>query len=97
MFEPVAALAGQFDFDRCLLRCEQDTVGEMSAPFGAGREALGERTLAPPLPEPELVLDEQANVGNGLDVADEAVVGLPGAEARVGDARAAAGEPDEWR
>ena len=49
------------------------------------------------MPEPELVLEEQADVGDGLDVADEAVVGLPGAEARAGDCRAAARQPDERR
>ena len=40
---------------------------------------------------------EKADVGDGLDVPDEAVVRLPGAEAGPGDARAAAGQPDKRR
>lgn len=97
LLEPAAALAGQLDLDRGLLRCVQDAVGEVRAPFGAGREALGERTLALPATEPELLFEEEANVGDGLDVLDEAVVGLPGADAAAGDARAAARKPDKRR
>jgi len=97
LFEPLAALAGEFDLDRRLLRSKQETVGEVSAPLGTGREPLGERPLALPPAEPELVLDEQADVGDSLDVPDEAVVGLPRAEAGAGDSRPAAREPDERR
>jgi len=94
LLEPYAALAGQLDLNRGLRR-EQDAVGEIRAPFGTRREALSERALAPPLPEPELLFDEKPDVGDGLEVPDEAVVGLPGAEARAGDRGAAARQPDE--
>ena len=43
------------------------------------------------------MFEEEADVDDCLDAADEAVVGLPGAEARTGDARAAARQPDERR
>jgi len=69
----------------------------VGAPLGAGGEALGKRALASPLAELELAFEEEADICDRLDVADETVVGLPGAKARAGDARAAARQPDERR
>ena len=48
-------------------------------------------------PEPELAFEQEANVGDSLDVPNKTVVRLPGAEARAGDARAATRQPDERR
>ena len=97
LLESLAALAGELDLDRRLLRSEQDAVGEVGAPLGTGRKPLGKRALATPLAEPELLFDEEADVGDRLDVLDEAVVGLPGAEARAGDRGPAACQPDKRR
>ena len=69
----------------------------MLPPLRASRELLCEGALACPLAEPELAFEQEANVGDGLDVPNKAVVRLPGAKARTGDARAATRQPDERR
>jgi hypothetical protein len=96
-----AALERELDLDRNSLAGVEDGVGEVGlrSPVGAGAgaEAARERAFAFPLAETELVFEQEANVGDGFEVGDEAVVGLPGAKARAGDARAAAREPDERR
>ena len=97
LLEASAALEGELDLDRGPLRGEEDGVDEMVAEAGLRPRLLGKEALAAPLSEAELVLDEEADVGDGLDVRNEAVVGLPSAEARAGDARAATCQPDERR
>src|SRR5438105_15346440 len=63
----------------------------------AGMEALRDDAFAFPAAEAELALEQQPNVGYRFDVGGEALVGLPGAEWRLGDLAAAAGQPDEGR
>jgi hypothetical protein len=97
LLEAGAAFEGELDLDRDPFGCAEDGVGEvvLGAPVGAGAAAAGERAFALPGAEVELVFEQEADVGDGLEVGDEAVVGLPGAEAAAGDACAAACEPEE--
>lgn len=69
----------------------------MLPPLRASRELLCEGALACPLAEPELAFEQEANVGDSLDVPNKTVVRLPGAKARTDDARAATRQPDERR
>ena len=97
LFDALAALERELDLDRRRGVAVEDRVGEVVAVERAGAGLLGEGAFALPAAEPELAFEEQADVGDRLDVADEPVVGLPGAEAAAGDRAAAAGEPDERR
>jgi hypothetical protein len=97
LFDALAALERELDLDRRCGVAVEDRVGEVVAVARAGAGLLGECAFALPAAEPELLLDEEADVGDRLDVADKTVVGLPGAEAAAGDRAAAAGEPDERR
>ena len=97
LVDPLAALERELDLDRGLRVAVQDRVGEVVAVARARAGLLCECAFALPAAEPELVFEQQADVGDGLEVADEAVVGLPGAEAAARDRAAAAGQPDERR
>ena len=97
LFEPGATLQRELDLDRGPLRGEEDGVGEMLPSLRASRELLCEEALACPLAEPELAFEQEADVGDGLDVPNKTVVRPPGAKARTGDARAATRQPNERR
>ena len=76
-----AALERELHLDRNPLGGMEDAVGEVGSRVPVGAEAAGERAFAFPAAETELVLDEKADVGDRLEVGDQAVVWLPGAEA----------------
>src|SRR5205823_5724664 len=69
--EPRSALQGQLDFDRNPLTIQvQDGVGKVTTTPVAlvSRELLRDRPLALPLAQAKLALDQEANLGDGLDV-----------------------------
>jgi len=97
LLDALAALERELDLDRRRGVAVEDRVGEVVAVGRARTRLLGEGAFAFPAAEPQLLLEQQADVADRLDVADEAVVGLPGTEAAAGDRGPTAGKPDERR
>ncbi len=97
LLEPATALERQLDLDRNTLGRVQDRVGQVSAKPPVGAQAPRDRPLAFPSSESQLPVEKEAHVGHGLEVVDEPVARLPGAQPVAGDRRAAAGQPDERR
>jgi hypothetical protein len=93
--EPGAALEGELDLDRDPLVAGEDCVGQAGPAVGARRPGLRERAFAFPGSEPQFAFEQQAQVGDGLDVRSEAGVRVPGAVDGADESAAAAGEPDE--
>jgi hypothetical protein len=96
--EAGAAFEVELDLDGDpVFLAREDRVGQVGAGLMAGVEALRDSAFAFPASEPVVAFQQEPDVGDRFDVGGEPLVWLPGAEGRLGDLAAAAGEPDEGR
>ena len=93
--EPGSALQRQLDLDRDPLAAAfEDRIRQMHAGLCVGAQSAGERALADPLAEAEL-LEQEPYLGDRLDVRGEGGVRPPGAKGRACDAGAGSGQPEK--